>query len=130
MSKMDFTRSYADFGLGRSWRQFTYALRERRRAEENMCLLYDMLQGHESRIEEKLNRPVSGLSILEIGPGQGMERGRYFGLKNEVVGLDLDVIPQGKNPVPYWRMLQTNGIGRFLKTVGRKLILGQANAAA
>jgi SAM-dependent methyltransferase len=95
-----------------------------------MGLLYGMLQTHEARIENKLGRPVEGLRILEIGPGQGMERGRYFGLKNEVIGIDLDVIPQGVEVGNYWGMLRENGIGRFMKTIGRKMILGRANATA
>lgn len=124
------TKSYADFGLSRSWRQFAYAMNERQRAEENMRILFSMLQEQEARIERKLSRPVANLRILEIGPGQGMERARYFGLRNDVLGIDLDVIPQGFHPGDYWRMLRKNGTGRFLKTVGRKLILGGTNEAA
>jgi SAM-dependent methyltransferase len=130
MDNTNTTKSYADFGLARSWRQLVHAFGDRRHAEENMGLLYEMLQTHEARIAAKLGRPVEGLRILEIGPGQGMERGRYFGLKNEVTGIDLDVIPQGFEPGSYWRMLRKNGAGRFAKTIGRKLILAPANAAA
>ncbi len=57
-----------------------------------------------------------------------MERARYFGLRNEVVGIDLDVIPQGLDLPGYYRMLRDNGMGRALKTIGRKLIIGPANA--
>lgn len=130
MNKTSPQKSYADFSLTRSWHQLVHAFNDRRHAEENMGLVFKMLQSHEARIEAKLGRSVEGLRILEIGPGQGMERGRYFGLKNEVVGIDLDVIPQGFEPGNYWRMIRKNGFGRFLKTIGRKIVLAPANAAA
>lgn len=124
---MEHTKSYANFGFSRSWQQLTYAMHDRQRAEKNMLILFDLLQIHEKRMENKMGRPLKNMRFLEIGPGQGMERARYFGIHNEVVAIDLDIIPQGFQPGNYWQMLRSNGFGRFFKTIGRKLILGQAN---
>ncbi|MCP5099992.1 MAG: class I SAM-dependent methyltransferase [Chloroflexi bacterium] len=123
-------KSYATFGLNRSFRQVSHAFRSRKHAETSMAILLQMVQKHEARMASAFGDPIENLRILEIGPGQGMERACYFGLKNEVVGLDLDVIPQGFDPAGYVQMIRKNGWGRFAKTVGRKLIVGRANAAA
>jgi SAM-dependent methyltransferase len=93
-------------------------------------MLLDRVRRDEARMAERLGRPICGLRILEIGPGQGLERARYFGQSNEVVGLDLDVIPQGMDMGAYVSMLRSNGLGRVVKTVGRKLLVGRPNARA
>jgi SAM-dependent methyltransferase len=130
MSETSFSRSYASFGFTRSLRQLRQAFDDRRNAERNMSLLMDMVRNQEKRIENCLGKPVENLRILEIGPGQGMERARYFGLKNEVVAFDLDVIPTGRHLAEYLQVLKENGIGRFAKTVGRKLIVSKPNENA
>lgn len=130
MEQTETRKSYATFGLGRSWQQLTHAYRSRKYAEESMSILFEMLYEHEQRMEMALGKPIENLRILEIGPGQGMERARYFGLKNEVIGLDLDIIPQGFDAGGYLRMIRQNGLGRFAKTVGRKVLIGGVNAKA
>lgn len=130
MSSIKPGKSYATFGLGRSWRQLAHALHSRSQANESMSILLDKVRQHERRMEQTLGSPIKNLRILEIGPGQGLERARYFGLKNEVIGLDLDVIPQGLDLAGYLRLIRSNGLGRFAKTVGRKVVIGGANARA
>ena len=130
MSESKVNKSYATFGFSRSIRQVQHAFRSRKYADENMFALLQMLHEHENRMKNKLGRPLEDLLILEIGPGQGRERARYFGLKNTVIGMDLDIIPQGLKPDNYLRMLRENGFGRFTKTIGRKLIIGRKNAKA
>lgn len=56
----------------------------------------------ERRMAKRLGRPLSGLRLLEIGPGQGMERASYFGSKNTVLGMDLDVLPTGMDLGGYY----------------------------
>jgi SAM-dependent methyltransferase len=123
-------KTYATFGIERSWLQVRQALDDRRNAERNLALLHQFLLQAEARMAARLERPVENLRILEIGPGQGLERARYFGIKNEVIGLDLDVIPVQKSVGDYYRMLRINGIGRLAKTLGRKVIVGKANQSA
>jgi SAM-dependent methyltransferase len=125
-----YKKSYATFGLKRSLLQIRHAISERKNADRNMAALYRLLRQHEQRIEQRLNRSLQNLRILEIGPGQGLERARYFGMKNEVVALDLDVIPNRSNPGSYLHMLKVNGAGRFLKSLGRRLIIGRRNESA
>jgi SAM-dependent methyltransferase len=62
------------------------------------------------------------MRLLEIGCGQRLAQTTYFAQQNEVVGIDLDVIARGLNPVPYFAMLRENGPIRFTKTLGRKLL--------
>lgn len=123
-------KSYATFGVRRSLRQVRHALKSRQRADQNAALMYRLVREAESRMAAQLGRPVEGLRLLEIGPGQGLDRARYFGLKNEVVGMDLDVIPVRFNLRSFLQTARTNGIGRVVKTIGRRLIVGKANEKA
>ena len=95
-----------------------------------MLLLFRGLREHEKLIAQQLGKPMEHLRILEVGPGQGRERARYFGIHNEVMAMDSDVIPRGLDPVGYLRMIKENGLGRFAKTMGRMIVLGRANHAA
>ena len=95
-----------------------------------MSILLNLLHQNERLIEAKLGKPLHNLRILEIGPGQGLERARYFGLQNDVDAIDLDVIPTNPGTRVYLDMIKRNGYGRFAKTVGRRLIIGRANETA
>jgi SAM-dependent methyltransferase len=130
MNVIDNKKTYATFGLERSWFQIRQALLDRRNAKRNMHLLFQLLQAAEARMVAQAQQPIEHMRILEIGPGQGMERARYFGIKNQVIGLDLDVIPIHMNLQDYYRVLKLNGMGRLAKTLGRKLIVAKANENA
>ncbi len=127
MDRMTDHKSYATFGLGRSWMQIRQAFNDRQHAKRNMSRLFQAVLEAETRMAGCLEKPVENLRILEIGPGQGLERARYFGIKNEVIGLDLDVIPVQNNVTAYLHMLRVNGFGRLAKTLGRKIIIGGIN---
>jgi SAM-dependent methyltransferase len=75
------------------------------------------------RIAESTGVRLEDLKILEIGPGQRLRHLRCFALKNEVVGIDTDVIPQG-HLNDYLQMLYSCPPMRSAKTLGRKM-LGQ-----
>jgi SAM-dependent methyltransferase len=77
----------------------------------------------EQRVAEATGVRIENLKILEIGPGQRLRHMRCFALKNEVVGIDTDVIPQGR-PSDYLQMLYASPLTRSAKTFGR-LVLGQ-----
>lgn len=66
--------------------------------------------------------PLVDRDVLVIGVGQTLREVMGFGMQNRVVGIDLDVIPQGWRPGQYVRLLRQNGGMRFAKTVGRKLL--------
>jgi SAM-dependent methyltransferase len=76
----------------------------------------------EQRIESAIGIRLENLRMLIIGPGQTPREMAYLGCRNEVVGIDLDVIPQGANPAVYLRMLRQNGAMRTVKTVARKAL--------
>jgi SAM-dependent methyltransferase len=124
------SKTYAKFGIMQSFRQVRHALKNNKQADENMSFVFNDLRRHETRIANALDLPLplKDLDILEIGPGQGLERAYYFGMRNSVTALDLDVIPTG--PMGYLKMIKENGFGRFAKIVGRQLLVGRANRAA
>jgi SAM-dependent methyltransferase len=63
-----------------------------------------------------------GKKILEIGPGQQRIQMAYLSTRNEILGIDLDVIATGVNPLLYLKMWWSNGPIRTAKTAGRKLL--------
>jgi SAM-dependent methyltransferase len=130
MESSSLKKTYASFGLSRSMRQVRHAWQERKSADANMALFLEGLRTHEQRMAQKLGRPISGLRLLEVGPGQGAMRAGYFALSNEVLAIDLDVVPVGFEPGAYLSMLRKNGVGRLLKTLGRKLLVGNSDGAA
>jgi 2-polyprenyl-3-methyl-5-hydroxy-6-metoxy-1,4-benzoquinol methylase len=123
-------KSYANFGLGRSVRQLKHALDNRWRIDASLVTLLSLVQESEQRMQRQLGKKVEGLRMLEIGPGQGLERARYFGRKNKVIGMDLDVIPVGFDLHSYLRMLRKNGPGRVAKSIGRRFLIGRTNEIA
>ncbi|MGB5757756.1 MAG: methyltransferase domain-containing protein [Acidimicrobiales bacterium] len=130
MKTDQFQRSYADFGLRRSVRQVRHALESRGRAESDMQQLFESMAVPEMRIEQRLGEAIENKRILEIGPGQGMERALYFARKNDVVAMDRDIVPTGLDPALYWKMARENGLGRVVKTAGRHVLIGRAMQAS
>lgn len=114
---------YASTGMGRSIRQVIHALRNNDEAlAKYVAVRAERLRRDEARIARVLGRELNGLNILVIGPGPYLVEPRFFGQHNEITAIDLDVIPHGFAPGPYLHMLRQNGIGRFVKTVGRKVL--------
>lgn len=106
-------------------RQVRHAVRRRGEVDAGMNVLREQVERDEGRIADALGHPVEGLDILEIGPGQNKERAYYFGARNRVTAIDLDVIPRDGRVGDYWRMYRTNGVGRVVKTVGGYAIIGR-----
>ncbi len=119
-------KHYGTFGLSRIAMQLVNVRRQRAGVPENVEVRIDRLRRDEARIAEALGerdgRTVRNRRILVVGPGQLLREARYFAVANRVTCLDLDVIPHGIDPMAYARMLRDNGVGRVLKTVGRKLV--------
>jgi hypothetical protein len=77
----------------------------------------------ERHIEERFGLRLEGLELLDIGPGQQLKHLRVLSVKNEkVVGIDMDVIPQGFHPRDYLELLRHSPALRTVKTVARKLM--------
>jgi SAM-dependent methyltransferase len=116
-------KHYASTGIGRSVRQVIHALHSDDDAvAERVSVIAERLRRDEARIAHGLGRVFKGLDVLIIGPGPYLVEPRFFGQHNEVTAIDLDVIPHGLAPGPYLQMLRQNGLGRLLKTVGRKVL--------
>ncbi len=76
----------------------------------------------EDKLTQRAGMTLENRDILIIGPGQGAGELTYFSMKNRVVGIDLDVIPDNNSPLTYLKMLRQNGLTRTLKTAVRKLL--------
>ena len=93
----------------------------RRDTREVVRRLLEQARASELEISALLGASVTGLKMLEIGPGQRPVQLAYFGTNNEIVGIDLDVIMQRLNLKDSLRMLNKNGWLRASKTIARKL---------
>jgi SAM-dependent methyltransferase len=106
--------------------EFVRLFRRSRRASQNIEAevkeALRMLHECESLVKEHTGVALEGLRVLEIGPGQMPRQLAYFGARNDVVGVDLDVIPTGWNVRQYWRLFRRNGPKRLIKTLARKLL--------
>jgi len=105
------------------FRQAVQAIVAREAIERQVATFASRLRRDEERMAAMLGRPVRGLEMLEVGAGQQCERARYFGQCNAVTAVDLDWIPRGSGIGDYLLMLRRNGIGRLIKTAGRRMLL-------
>jgi SAM-dependent methyltransferase len=118
-------RSYVKTRLGalarvnEAWNLY---LSHTRDATDNVRGLLQQAQGADAKIRALLGAPVTDLKMLEVGPGQQLVQLAYFATRNDVVGIDLDVIMQHLDLLGCARMARKNGLIRTCKTVARKLL--------
>ncbi len=129
-------RSYTSGQRGATRAMFEFARLFRRswRVSQNIEAEVNDLMKMLHEAEQLVARHAGGKRIencrvLEIGPGQLPRQLAYFALKNDAVGIDLDVIPQGFDLRGYARMWRNNGAKRVLKTIGRKVLRFDAQFA-
>lgn len=115
-------KHYGTFGLRRVGQQLLGLRRFRAGVPANVAVRIERLRRDQMRIEEALGHAAEGQRVLIVGPGQLLREARFLGIHNQVTCLDLDVIPTGIDPVAYVKMLRANGLGRVVKTLGRKLL--------
>jgi SAM-dependent methyltransferase len=77
---------------------------------------------------ERLSAELLGIELrsrrmLDVGAGQLLLQMAYFAQRNDVVGIDREVIASGLDPRAYVAMLRANGAARVAKTVARKALL-------
>ncbi len=116
--------SYADRRLGAIGRARELSvlwLDQRKDVPGRARTLLAELQASTAEMEAALGSALAAKDILVVGPGQQLLEMAYFGVRNQVTGIDLDVIPQHPSALEYLHMLRSNGGIRTLKTVGRKL---------
>lgn len=121
-STSDRLAHYGTFGLRRIADQIRSVRTQRSGVPEFVKVRIDRMRRDADRVAEALGRPLQGQRVLVVGPGQLLREARFLAVDNAVTCLDIDVIPKGIDPVGYGRMLVSNGPGRVIKTVGRKLI--------
>jgi SAM-dependent methyltransferase len=89
---------------------------------DEISKLLKIIRDAERAVEESTGMRIIGKDVLEIGPGQLPRQLAYFGLNNNVIGIDLDVIPMGLDIGGYFNLWRRNGFRRLIKTIGRKLL--------
>src|SRR5215212_11831388 len=72
----------------------------------------ERLRGVEHQVRDEWGLGVENLRILDIGPGQQLTTMIWFSRRNEVVGIDLDVVARRLGPGTLVRMLRTSGGAR------------------
>jgi SAM-dependent methyltransferase len=87
-----------------------------RRVAQVVALLTDV----EGALRDRYGFDLNGKRVLDIGSGQQLMQLTYFAARNEVAGIDLDMIVSGFQPLAYVRMWRVNGAARTVKTLARK----------
>jgi len=99
---------------------FRKSLQSNRNMADEVAHVLKVCRDAEALVVEQTHAPIQNLDVLELGPGQLPRQTAYFGLKNRVTAIDLDVIPSGFSS--YIQLLKENGPKRLIKTLGRKLL--------
>ena len=94
--------------------------RHRLRATRELPILVGETQSVIHKMEALLGTAFRNMNVLDVGPGPFLIQSFILGLENNVTAMDLEIIPVGASPVPYVRMLWTNGLFRTMKTLARK----------
>lgn len=119
----DEKQTYSGFGVRRSLSQLAGVIRNDPADPEAIANLKAWVEADVARIEQHLGQELEGQRILEIGPGQGLERAHYLGVRNTVEALDMDAAAIGFDPNGWKSIWQTNGPGRMVKTIGREALV-------
>jgi SAM-dependent methyltransferase len=73
-----------------------------------------------SRVMEMTGLQLERRKVLDIGPGQQLRHMKCFAQSNDVVGIDVDFIPQKLGPKEMWQLARVSPLLRTVKTVVRK----------
>lgn len=119
----DAKQTYSGFGVRRSLSQLAGVIRNDPADPEAVSSLQEWVAEDVERIEIHLGHELKDQRILEIGPGQGLERAHYLGLHNTVEALDMDAAAIGFDPNGWLAIWRTNGTGRMVKTIGREALV-------
>jgi SAM-dependent methyltransferase len=122
-------RSYSTLsrGLGQLTREAMYLARGRSAdVSDKVAEILARLEEVEQLVAERLDMKLEGMRMLDVGAGQLKVQMAYFALRNDVVGIDQDVIAGGFNLGRYFEMWRKNGPRRVAKTIGRKALLVDA----
>jgi SAM-dependent methyltransferase len=84
----------------------------------------------ENRLLEYTGLRLENLRVLEIGPGHHLRHMRCLALRNDVVGIDTDIIPQGFQIADYLRLLGSDPPLLVVKTLGRQMFRQDARFKA
>jgi SAM-dependent methyltransferase len=103
-------------------RLFARSLRASKNIDGEVKDILKMIHDAEDLVRQHYGVEIRDQKVLEIGPGQIPRQLAYFAAKNDAIGVDLDVVPNGWEVGKYVTLLRRNGPKRFLKTVARKAL--------
>lgn len=122
MSKTTYTETPSLLARLREASQLLRKTRQsRQQVDQQVQLVIEQCQLVQNLIEQT-GFDLTGRRALEIGVGQLPRQIAFFGIHNDVTGIDLDLIPQGFDPAAYLRLARQSGAGRAAKTLARKLL--------
>ncbi|WP_434381383.1 class I SAM-dependent methyltransferase [Melittangium boletus] len=90
--------------------------------DDRVSVTLDAIRQCEARLSAFFGVALEGLDVLDIGPGQQLRHMKVLSVKNRVVGIDMDIVPQGFHLRDYVEMLRHNTVLRTMKTVTRKVL--------
>ncbi|ATB27211.1 class I SAM-dependent methyltransferase [Melittangium boletus] len=90
--------------------------------DDRVNVTLDAIRQCEARLAECFGVALEGLDVLDIGPGQQLRHMKVLSVKNRVVGIDMDIVPQGFHLRDYVEMIRHNTVLRTMKTVTRKVL--------
>lgn len=118
-----YSYSSTTMGLrGRATELFQLVKMTRSPVSESVERTLQTVKNTEERALQLTGVVLRDLKALDIGPGQMLRHMRCFAVKNDIVGIDTDIIPQGLNLSEYLRMVRTNPLMRSVKTLARKAL--------
>lgn len=120
-------RSYTSVNERSAWlgdfaRLWRGTVKSKRNIAHHVSRTIAAVRSGEEIVKRVTGVELRGLKMLEVGVGQLPRQMGVFATQNEVIGIDLDVIPQGIDVGAYTTMLRTNGAKRVAKTLARKAI--------
>lgn len=91
-------------------------------ARSRVQTLVGLAEDCSNRLKQVFGFELSGRRILDVGPGQFLIQSRFFALRNNVVGIDSEVIADRLRVGTVADMIHHNGLHRAIKTVARKTL--------
>ena len=74
----------------------------------------------EKQVLEHTGLSLADVAILDVGCGGALVFSTYLAQRNNVTGIDMDIVPRPYHVGDYYVMLRRNGWLRVAKTLGRK----------
>lgn len=97
-------------------------MKHKRLIREHVAREINVVRAAEAMVQRVTGVSLHKLKMIEVGVGQVPKKMGVFAIDNDVLGIDLDVVPSGFDVPAYLSMLRSNGPTRVAKTIARKAL--------